>query len=265
MQNLSNVSLICVETRYPDFAKFSIDRCLAAAQFKECLLLTSVIHDLPDYIQQIKIDPLDSIAAYSELMIKKLGQYFTGSHVLIVQWDSFILHGEAWSDTFLEYDYIGAPWNHRPVIVGNGGFSLRSRKLYDVLSTLDIDQCHPEDRVICEQYGANLTQQHGIRFAPPELAAKFSYENTQPSEATFGFHGFFNFHRVMSESSLISYISKCDDATMRSNGGRGLYKNLLRGGHKRMAEAVLKRRLNGKAGMLFDTIVLRLRNKLGLL
>ncbi|KAF4746198.1 hypothetical protein FOZ62_025133, partial [Perkinsus olseni] len=50
--------------------------------------------------------------------------------VLVFQSDS-VMCGSGDLDDFLEYDYIGAPWKHRPLglSVGNGGFSLRSRSL----------------------------------------------------------------------------------------------------------------------------------------
>ena len=45
-------------------------------------------------------------------------------HMLVIQLDSVMCHGTI--KAFLEYDYIGAPWKHRPenLDVGNGGFSL---------------------------------------------------------------------------------------------------------------------------------------------
>lgn len=46
-------------------------------------------------------------------------------HFLIFQTDSCLLKEGV--DEFLQYDYIGAPWPHMKNMVGNGGFSLRSR------------------------------------------------------------------------------------------------------------------------------------------
>lgn len=43
-------------------------------------------------------------------MVKLLDSYIETPHVLVVQYDGFILNPDAWTDEFLEYDYVGAPW-----------------------------------------------------------------------------------------------------------------------------------------------------------
>jgi hypothetical protein len=82
--------------------------------------------------------------------------------------------------------------------VGNGGFSLRSKKLHQVLKRLPgISTLYPEDHRICRTYRPQL-ERLGIRFAPEQLARRFSIEgishlhrpraeNTWTTE--FGFHG----------------------------------------------------------------------------
>jgi len=84
----------------------------------------------------VKIPRIASRAEYSRFVIKELGRHFRTSHLLVIQWDGYVINGKAWQEAFLEYDYIGAPWGfhtdqHR---VGNGGFSLRSRRLFDAAS-----------------------------------------------------------------------------------------------------------------------------------
>ena len=55
----------------------------------------------------------------------------TGEKLLIYQEDSVMFRSGI--DKFLQWDYIGAPWplnqNDAPVLVGNGGFSLRSKSV----------------------------------------------------------------------------------------------------------------------------------------
>lgn len=87
-------------------------------------------------------------------MIKELNKYIETSYVLIIQYDGFILNPDAWTDEFLEYDYIGAPWWYTDDCnVGNGGFSLRSKKLLEILANDDsILETHPEDHHICRTY-----------------------------------------------------------------------------------------------------------------
>lgn len=253
--DLRTVSLVCIETRYPQLARYALERCLAAADFKECLLLSPTRHALPDYITQVAIAPIDSIEAYSDFMLRALGRYFSGSHVLVVQWDSFILQGEQWDPRFLDYDYIGAPWEHRPVAVGNGGFSLRSRKLVDTLAQLQFGQVHPEDQVICELRRAEL-EARGIRFAPPALAARFAFEARPQAAPSFGFHGFFNFHHALSDQALEHYLALCDRAILGSGAARRLIRQLYHSGRHAMALRLLRRRLGGTPGQTADTLLL---------
>lgn len=257
--DLRNISLVCVETRYPELARFAIERCLAGAEFKECLLFTSRLHVLPAYIRQVLVAPIESVEAYSAFMVEELGAHFSGSHVLIMQWDSFIVDHSQWQSAFLDYDYIGAPWSHRPVAVGNGGFSLRSRRLYDVLPQLQIEQPHPEDYAICELHGARLQDDFGIRFTDARLASAFAFECIPPTAPTFGFHGFFNFGQVLDDIELSAYLEKCDDATMHTSAVRRMVKQLYGSGRYRMAARVLRRRINGGAAMLADACLLAAR------
>ncbi|MGK5015892.1 DUF5672 family protein [Janthinobacterium sp. HLS12-2] len=257
--DLRNISLVCVETRYPELASFAIERCLAGADFKECLLFTSRLHDLPPHMRQVLIAPIESVEAYSAFVVHELGDHFKGTHVLIVQWDSFIVDARQWQSAFLDCDYIGAPWSHRPVAVGNGGFSLRSRRLYEVLPQLAITQVHPEDYAICELHGDQLREDFGVRFADASLASSFAFECVVPTGPTFGFHGFFNFGRVQDDVALRDYLLMCDDAMMHAAAVRRLVKQLYGSGRYRMAAHVLRRRLNGGAAMFADACLLALR------
>ena len=70
----------------------------------------------------------------NHLLLKK---YIDTDFCLIIQGDGFVIHPENWTDEFLKYDYIGAPWRNLAhysfIRVGNGGFSLRSKKLLKIL------------------------------------------------------------------------------------------------------------------------------------
>lgn len=137
---------------------------------------------------------LNSREAYSEFMIKYLDQKIKTDHALVIQYDGYVLNWEAWRDEWLQYDYIGAPWWYKDgKNVGNGGFSLRSKKLISILATdPEIKQTHPEDHHICRTYRAHLEKKHGIKFAPEHVAADFSIEGWKGDRnynGQFGFHG----------------------------------------------------------------------------
>ena len=63
-----------------------------------------------DFILIEKIKPLRSKSDYSNFLIFELFKYIKTSHVLIVQWDGFIINPKKWQKNFLLYDYIGAPF-----------------------------------------------------------------------------------------------------------------------------------------------------------
>jgi len=161
----------------------------------------------PD-IEYITISNMDFLG-YSRLIIEDLHKYFDTSHCLIVQSDSFVVDSDLWKDEFLDFDYIGAPWSKKIKVnddltlnmekncVGNGGFSLRSHKLTEITSKINYKNLKLpikwEDVIICHYLYEQMIEQ-GIRFAPPELAAKFSMENInhlygQDVNSVFGFHG----------------------------------------------------------------------------
>lgn len=157
---------------------------------------------------------LDSIDAYSWYCIYDLWRHVNTTHVLIVQADGYVLNPSEWNDVFLNYDYIGAPWNiseHAYIDpfgthqrVGNGGFSLRSKKLLQVPMTTEIPWeinkndfynhmgvgLYSEDGNICV-HNRHLFQEAGCIFAPLEIALSFSVEQKvveYDGRKTFGFH-----------------------------------------------------------------------------
>lgn len=257
MLDLPNVSLVCLDTRHPELAVFAMRRCLDQARFGEAVLLTVADYVSPD--QRIRVQPvmrLRSVADYSAFIIKSLGAQVGGSHVLVMQWDSFILDAAAWDPAFLDYDYLGAPWPHRVPPVGNGGFSLRSRRLLDALQDPAIRDFQPEDYCICELYRDRLEGEHGVRFAPPELARRFSFELEEPSGPAFGFHGLFNFHRALSEPELLAWLDKAPAGLLRSMQGRRLVKNLIQAGRSAPARKILQVRARGGLKLRLDALKL---------
>jgi hypothetical protein len=126
---------------------------------------------------------------YSRFVIKELVNHVSTSHVLIAQWDGYVLNPDAWKDEWLDYDYIGAVWHDGAV--GNGGFSLRSKRLLEALKDERFSApFFPEDEKICRDWGPVLEKDYGIKIAPPEIAADFSIEGGRYTNQ-FGFHSFY--------------------------------------------------------------------------
>jgi hypothetical protein len=141
----------------------------------------------------IQIPKLTSVEAYNALIVKRLPEDLRCDHALVMQFDGFILNPDQWAPLFLTYDYIGAPWpHHTGHTVGNGGFSLRSRRLVEAVAAIGYpDLSVAEDLHICRTLRPEL-EATGIRFPSPDIAAHFSFEYPNVPWPTFGFHGVFH-------------------------------------------------------------------------
>lgn len=144
---------------------------------------------------------------YSKFMIRDLHGTLNKnncSHVLTIHSDGFIVNPMAWCEDWLKLDYIGATWVYKDGLnVGNGGFSLRSKKFIEICSRLDIEEFHPEDCLLSRRYRPFLEKEFGLKWGTDEQANKFSIEAYGCSFMTdsdgvkanryagsFGFHGY---------------------------------------------------------------------------
>lgn len=247
MLNLPQVTLCCVDTRLPQMALDAMKTCMAKVQFGDALFFTCPNHgltDVPPGIRVIELNSINSIEAYSHFLLKSMGPYLQTSHMLIVQWDGYVLDPSMWSDDFLKVDYIGAVWpqykdEHR---VGNGGFSLRSRKLLDALTNDAIVAQHPEDVCIARTYRTLLEQRWGIRFADEAMAHQFAFERDRQTPSSFGFHGMSNMAAILSEHELCRLFKSAPPMLFGSVEARGFIKNLIGRNMKFFAKTALQRR-----------------------
>ena len=179
--HLPDVTLLGVDTVSPERLTGPLAACTQDIEFGCIRLITDA--------------PIRTVEEYSEWMCTELHKHVPTSHVLVFQWDGYVKNWRAWSNDWLQFDYIGAPWAFPDGLnVGNGGFSLRSRRLMEIVATdPTIRRRHPEDRRICRDYRPHLEQAHGIRFAPEDVARRFSIEGYGQANRThtteFGFHG----------------------------------------------------------------------------
>ena len=215
---VKEITIVCVETRdsHRVSAAKTLAHCMDVFPCREAILFTdkkldtkalgtngmSVVHNIRTMDEHV--------GSYDFFMLSQIASYISTPHYLVVQTNGFILNPEAWNDEFLKYHYVGAPWDHHPMnycpphqpvgphtSVGNGGFSLRSRLLG--MTTQGIfhemsrqpgfvtEHWYPEDCFIARDIRPML-EDKGFRFAPEDLAAKFSCENKIYTDQ-FGFHG----------------------------------------------------------------------------
>lgn len=207
-RKLKSVTLLGIDCVNLERLILAMEICQKDFEFADVKILSSLSSDKSNII---KIKPINSLEEYSRFVIEELDNYVDTENVLIVQHDGFILNSEAWTDNFLDYDYIGAPWlvadwsvNNfdfpanliGSYVVGNGGFSLRSKKLLSLTAALFKEgkfiRYSPEDTAICV-YHRELLEKAGLKFAPVEIAKQFSFESEDIDhyawDGQFGFHG----------------------------------------------------------------------------
>ena len=204
---LTQVTLVAIDgTMNPAATEESLARAMAAVTFGHVMLFSptqTANRELYEYCHWVKIPPT-TLKGYNQFCLAELHKYVSTSHCLTVQSDSGIVDPAAWNDQWLEYDYIGAPWppghTGTDYRVGNSGFCLRSQRLLRATAELPRDMyvwrgkvkpsCR-DDVITCVMYRAHL-ESLGLRFAPVDVAARFSFESPTPEAAElsgqFGTH-----------------------------------------------------------------------------
>lgn len=262
-QPLPSVTLCCVDTRHAAQAWYALERSTHALSFGSVVFFCP--HDWepcgkhnPE-IKQHPIPAIQSIEGYNRFMLQELAPHIDTSHVLVMQWDGFIADPKRWDDEFLSWDYIGAPWYHggSSGSVGNGGFSLRSRKLLNALAHLDHNDGEPEDMAICVTLRPRLEAEFGVKFAPLEVAQRFAHEYG-PVIPAFGFHGMHNFAHVMSPDELRAWLATAPDDLLCTKHARKLIKTLMASRQAGEAQYIIQRR-SATLGWTVDQCLLWLR------
>jgi hypothetical protein len=224
-----NISVSCIDTLNYEKSLHAIKRTIETLQPKAFVSrvywysdkeIGSNIMGVP--VTHCVIPPMSGQLDYSHVCLKVVPEVCTQDFDIIVQYDGYAVNPDAWTDEFYNYDYIGATWDDG--VVGNGGFSWRSRKLYDAMINEDIKIRYddflpevidkpfhysidgggkrflPEDVVLCRIYKNTFENNHNVKYAPTHISDRFSIENHshiapwtgKPNEwvgKSLGFHG----------------------------------------------------------------------------
>ena len=192
---LPGVAVVCVDCAYHDLAAKALRTVLAKCEFGRAIFLSDRDCGVGG-VQFLPIERIASTAAYSNFMVHRLHEFVDAEHVLVIQYDGFVLNPGAWDPAFLQYDYIGPTVRFPDGRAGGiGGFSLRSRRLLQALRDdprvrgYDAAQApFAEDVAISWVFRRRLEERYGITFAPAEVADRFAAEAIAPTSRTFGFH-----------------------------------------------------------------------------
>lgn len=160
--------------------------CMDLFKFKRSVLFC---HDVPPPFYsgesiQTGIVVLSSLNAMLPMICAALD-----SDTLFVHEDGFILEPERFEPAFIEYDFIGAPWPYGRIM--NNGFCWQSQAFQRACMKLPFQKpaCLTGTDVWLTDVNHDLLETMGIRFAPRDVALRFSTDVIGHENPSFGFHG----------------------------------------------------------------------------
>lgn len=184
----NSIGLVCIDTLNYEKTIFAINKTLECIEIDKIFWFSDYPLESKQFNKEvvwIKIPKLrkdnffyDNGKIYTKLIPSVIDTEFA----LYIHYDGFAVNKDSWDNNFLNYDYIGAPWpfHKDEENVGNGGFCLKSKKMHQALLKLDISEDlyydYPEDNIICRLFRKKLINEFNIKFAPEEIACKFSME-----------------------------------------------------------------------------------------
>jgi hypothetical protein len=212
---LPNTTILTIDGVNPEKAARALRHSSLACQFDQVKFFgyqrpdPSIQFDY-EFIQTKKFN----YQQYNQFVISELNSFIDTDFCLLIQPDGFIVNPHLWRDEFFQYDYIGALWPKslfesypQGTNVGNGGFSLRSKKFLQTVSEniktysfmKDFGLNKNEDFFLLKTNYDNLIDL-GLKIAPPEVAIKFSIESLNDdfseyidTSQSFGFHGYHSY------------------------------------------------------------------------
>jgi hypothetical protein len=208
-----SITLVAIEFQWYELTKYAVERSLEHINAKDVVIISD--REILPGARHIIRPPVANISEYADIMLKGTAEHVTTDHALYVQWDGIANDKQQWTDEFLKYDYIGAvwPWEQEGRNVGNGGFSLRSKKLLDACQDkqVSLTEAEPvaEDKIIGSTQRTYLEKQYGINFAPADLARRFSFE-LGTHIPSFGFHGLWNVFNLMTDADMDYFYNRID-------------------------------------------------------
>lgn len=189
-KNLSNITLMCLNCIDPEIGVKALKYSMRGIQYKRAILFA---HEPPpnltDDIEFIQIRKLTHQGS-CWFMFKEINRYIDTDFCLSIHDDGFVINPQLWKDEYLNYDYIGAPWQEG--YVGNGGFTLRSKRFMEICQEVPWHGEH-DDWHACVTHREYFISR-GCKFAPIDLAVTFSLEGIIEGydydlDKCFGFHG----------------------------------------------------------------------------
>jgi hypothetical protein len=227
-------AIVCIEQKADKQADaiYALNRTAFCLPFKRCskiLISPFSLGSFEDikHINQRQLGPMTTEVGFvlNRFILRDLPSLLSGvDFFIMVQSDGYAVNQHAWCNDFLDYDYIGAPlplWQvmcisplHPSRRVGSGGFSLRSRKWYELGLTAPVFTGGCED-IFCSITHLRHWTDAGCKVAPVRLALRWcmehqleDYPGHSPSNS-FGFHGLYRGRPVNTLSVHEAFTVMC--------------------------------------------------------
>lgn len=192
------IDLVAISTNKVQETIAAIKHSSKNISFNNILLITN--KKVEEEFECFLIPKLESVVDYNNIVLD-INKYIKSEFAMIIQHDGHVLNPNSWDNNFLNFDYIGAPWpndekwnqrwhkypneisskiysNIQFNRIGNGGFSLRSKKFLEYSSQFEknfLKHGVPED-IFLNIVNYDLSQEFKIKYPSVEIAMKFSYE-----------------------------------------------------------------------------------------
>lgn len=195
MISLPQVTLISVSTREVEQAARALEYSCLNIGFGTVKLVSPYRPQCADYIQHDHIAPFATIDDWNRYIVYDLTIHVDTPYCLLVHPDGFVVNAHKWQDRFLDYDYIGPPWDMETSIAIQGGrpqelsrvgnsVSIRSKRLLDYPRNNNMEwrrfnNDSNEDTFITAHCWDIFAKQ-GMTKAPLEVAMEFGREADMP-------------------------------------------------------------------------------------
>lgn len=170
---------------------------------KRCVGISDYIQKHFSFHKSVCIFERPSYIEAMEWELFGIPEFLESDHCMFCSDDGFPVNFHLWNDDFLKYDMIGAPWpdfwkgngarwgENR---VGNTGFCIRSKKFLQACKDAKALYRGQLGDVFSCQIMHKAFEGMGIKYAPVDVASRFSWEHfTEEGIAgpttSFGFHG----------------------------------------------------------------------------
>ncbi len=125
---LPDITLCMMDTTCPELARLAVEDSLRGIDFGSVIIFSNTDLKIRG-TQWVEVAPWLTHEDYNKFFWYQVPKYLNTSHAIFIQWDSWIINILCWTNEFLKYDYIGAPWWYEDNWNVGNGCGLRSTRL----------------------------------------------------------------------------------------------------------------------------------------